>query len=479
MTLILDGSSLTVAQLNRAARLEEPIDVDADALQRASRAHDLLVAAAAAGEVYGATTGVGANRSMTLDQSLPGQAFRLWRSSSVGTGATLTAPVARAAMIVRLNQILAGGSGIGPAMTEALAEAIREERTPVLHDVASIGTGDLSALSELGLTLSGERAWSDGSLTVAIPAEHDGLPLISSSAVTFAVAAAALERAWVFLHAATVVGALSFLAVRGSVEPFLPPHPAGFRSLAALFQDLTNGDAQQPSLPRRVQDPFGLRALPQVHGAAMEAWTQAQTVLEDGINGSHENPRVAGDIVIHNGRFHTMRTGLALDSFRSVLLSVSTLSSARTSKLMDPATSGLTAFLSDGGAGSSGLMLLEYVVEDALAELRLLAHPTSGASVSISLGVEEHASFAPQSARALTRMLEHLESILSAEALAAHRALSMDAGSTLSPSADRVVTALRGAVSTRLEDRPLGADLDAVRAVIRQVHDLARGPEAP
>lgn len=474
MPLVLDGSSLSVLQLNRAARGEDPVTVDSSALERASLAHDLLLRAAATGQVYGATTGVGANRSMALDKSARGQAYRLWRSGSVGTGTPLPASIARAAMIIRLNQILAGGSGISPAMTRALLTAIQEDRVPVLYDMASIGTGDLSALSELGLTLTGERAWTDGTITTCAPGEHDGLPLISSSAVTLGIAAAALERARLLLDVATVVGALSFLAVRGSIEPFLPPHPPGFRPLADLFRVLTTDTAGHGAMPRRVQDPFGLRALPQVHGAAVEAWMHASGVLGDGINGAHENPRVEGDIVIHNGRFHTMRTGLTLDSFRSVLLSVSSLSSARTSKLMDPATSGLTPFLSDGGTGSSGLMLLEYVVEDSLAEMRLLAHPTSGASVSISLGVEEHSSFAPQSARALTRMLDHFETILAAEALAAHRALSMDSDNELPASAERVTAALSKATSTRLEDRPLGIDLGAVREILYCLPDRAQ-----
>ena len=180
--------------------------------------------------------------------------------------------------------------------------------------------------------------------------------------------------------------------------------------------------------PARLQDPFGLRTLPQVGGALHEALAALHDVLTIELGAASENPLVAGDAVFHHGGFHAASVALALDTARLALVPFAELSLARLSALMEPRLTGLEPFLSGGAPGSSGLMIAEYVGADALARLRALAVPTTTGGISISRGLEEHASFAWQGAQQARDAVGHLRSLLALEHVAARRALDATAG---------------------------------------------------
>src|SRR3954470_4628602 len=210
----LDGRSLTIDDLIAAASGQAVVVVDEAALSLAEERHAVLHAALARGAVYGANTGVGANRN---ERTAPGadaggdsgldaggsHALRLLRSHCAGVGPVEDDLTARATMVTRLNQILAGGSGISRRVADALAEALRVGAVPTMHSWGAIGTADLAALAELGLTLAGERPWRSGRGPVITIDATDALPMISSSAVTVATAALALDRVRRQLRAST------------------------------------------------------------------------------------------------------------------------------------------------------------------------------------------------------------------------------------------------------------------------------------
>ena len=265
----LDGRTLTVAALVRSAR-PAPRDgagpgCDPDALLRVVRAHAIAQDVGASGPVYGQTTGVGANRAVVVPRAdVEGHVLRLLRSHAGGFGVVEDDDVARATVLVRLNQLLAGGSGVSPHVVEALAAAVAARAVPTLHRCGSIGTGDLSALAEVALTLAGERPWRAGSVPAVRLGRTDGLALISSNAVTIAVAALAAEDLRVLLDAAHVVAALSFSALRGSSESYAEvvhasTGDAGQVASASMMRRLL-ADHDTPAA--RIQDPFALRAVP-------------------------------------------------------------------------------------------------------------------------------------------------------------------------------------------------------------------------
>ena len=219
--------------------------------------------------------------------------------------------------------------------------------------------------------------------------------------------------------------------------------------------------------PRRVQDPFGYRAFPQVHGPALDCVALAADVIEAELNGSPENPLidVAGHAVWHNGNFHTAYVGLALDAIRAALFQTAALSVARLGTLVEPAFTGLNAFLADNPA-SSGIMILEYVAHSAVADIRRFASPAALGGAVLSRGVEEHAGFGTQSARATGDAVAAYRAVLGCELMAATRALRMQgrppAGGKLRHAYDLADSALEPGTA----DRPLDDDLVAAQEVL-------------
>ncbi|TDO32585.1 aromatic amino acid ammonia-lyase [Paractinoplanes brasiliensis] len=455
----LDGANLTISGLVAIASGRCGVEVEAAALRRVGESNALLQHARAHGAVYGANTGVGANRHERANDEERG--LRLLRSHCAAVGPVEDDVTARAAMTVRLNQILAGGSGISPRVAEALAEALRDGAVPTLHSWGAIGTADLAALAELGLTLAGERPWQNGKGPTTTIDATDALPLISSSALTVGTAALALQRMQSQLRASVVVAALSFLALRGNPEAYdiavhrNRAHP-GQVEVARLMSRLVAGAAA----PVRIQDPFGLRVLPQVTAPAIHAARTLDDVLTGEINAAVENPLVTPEGVLHHGQFHTATLASGLDAARGAFLPVLSLSTARLGLLMRPDLTGLRAFLASGPAGSSGLMISEYVVQDLLTEIRVGMTPTAAGTLSISLGLEEHASFATQGARSLRTMTQLAPTLLAAELVAAVRALRMAPGRlTVGPLRDAYEMADE-ALDPSEDDRPLGIDLE-------------------
>jgi histidine ammonia-lyase len=435
----LNGAGLTCSQVHEAAYGRARVTIAS--LDRARAAW--ATAQGLTGPVYGRSTGVGANRDIPLNE--PG--LGLLRSHSCGAGPLIEPARARAMLVVRLNQLLVGGSGIDPAVLPVLADAVNGGFTPPIQTYGAIGTGDVVALSTTALCLLGEVQWRrEGAQDVPGPryplAPGDALPFISSGAATLADAAIACHLLRRLLDAAVDVAALSFTAVDASAEPLASPvqearpHP-GQALVAARLRGLLTRE-----LATRVQDPYAYRAFAQVHGAAVDALDRAAAAVETDLNAATENPLIAGTLAWHNGNFHSAPVALALDGLRAALTQTAQLSTARLATLMNPAYTGHLPFLADH-SGGSGVMILEYVAQDALAELRHLASPVTTGTAVISLGAEDHAGFATQAARYALRCVEPLEIVLACERTAALRAR-------------------RGATP----DRPLTQDLSDSRTVI-------------
>ncbi|TDD26493.1 aromatic amino acid ammonia-lyase [Nonomuraea diastatica] len=414
----LDGAGLTCAQVHEAAY--DGARVTISSLDRARAAW--ATAQGLRGPVYGRSTGVGANKAVTVEA--PG--LDLLRSHACGAGAPISPARARAMLVVRLNQFVAGGSGIDPAVLPVLAHAVNAGFTPPIRTYGAIGTGDLTALSITALCLLGEHPWRhDGASPAEEPrfplASSDALPFISSGAATLADAAIACHRLRLLLEAAVDVAAMSFTAVDASAEPLAAavqearPHPGQAVVATRLRALLSQG------LATRIQDPYGFRAFAQVHGAAVDALDRTTATIEIDLNAATENPLISGTLAWHNGNSHAAPVALALDALRAAIVQTAQLSTARLAALMDPAYTGRLPFLARQ-RGSSGALILEYVAQDAMAVLRHLAVPVTTGTAVISLGTEEHASFATQAARLTLRCLEPLALVLACERTAALRA---------------------------------------------------------
>ncbi|MDT7636975.1 MAG: histidine ammonia-lyase [Pseudonocardiales bacterium] len=428
----IEGSGLRCADVVRIARRSASIELDEHAVARAERAYQLAVEIGAKRAVYGRTTGVGANRHTVVDPNSADQhGLQLLRSHAGGTGAALPEDSVRATLAIRLNQLAAAGSGVHPRLLYALETALRVGAIPLVHSRGAIGTGDLTALAEVALTMAGERPWMAGWLDPVAVSPGDALAFISSNAATLAEAVLTWHDLHRLLQASQVVAALSYCALGGSPEAFSEqvhaarPHPGSVRCAAEMRRLLIGEEPPGPG--RRLQDPFGLRAFPQVQGPALDAVDSLERVLTIDINAAAENPLIDVDSqeAYHHGQFSTAYLALTLDHLRVALHHVAELSAARLSDLVEPELTGLTPFLSAGSASSSGIMILEYVAHDALGELRHAASPVTLGTAVISRGLEDHASFSTQAARSTAAAVSAYRTVLACEVLGAVRALRL------------------------------------------------------
>lgn len=472
----LDGQSATrlgIVDIGYGGSVEVP----AEGLAAVVRSQKALHIARQNGIVYGADTGVGANREIaipTRDLRSGEHALRLLRSHCMAVGDQVPDHVARSALAVRLNQLLSGGSGISPVVVGALVEALRTESIPPMHEYGGIGTGDLSVMAELGLTLAGELPWLCGGIEPITFDDTDALPLMSSNALTISTACHGLSRWSAVLDASLVVAALTLMAAEGSTQAYDPrvasrrPHAQQehvSRRMSLLLESADRG------LGARVQDPFGLRVVPQVAAVAVDAVQRCDQTLQLEINSASENPLFIDGEALHHGQFQLATLAAVLDSVRTSSYAVVSLSAARIGMMMKSDITGLARFLADGPPGSSGLLISEYIAQDAVARIRPLAFPNSAVSVNISIGLEEHASFASQGARFLGQIAEIASITLAVEALVAVRALRLAPERLRDCPARAAFDMLEGSVAMSAEDRPTGPDVEAVR---EQIYDLAQ-----
>ncbi len=479
LELVVDGRTLRCADVALVADHDLVVRVAEEATRRAGDAWALVTELAANREIYGRTTGVGANRDLTVDEDAgPEHGRRLLRSHAGGTGEPMPARQVRAMLLIRLNQLAAGGSGAHPRLLDALAGALTAGAVPLIHRTGSIGTGDLTALAETALTLAGERPWATGSLAPVALDTSDALAFMSSNAATLADAVLASRELDRLLRASHAVAALSYVVMGGSPEAYATPvhearpHPGQVRCAAEMRRLLGMRRVPQPG--RRIQDPYGLRAFPQVQGPALDALDYLTRVLSVEINAVTENPMVslsAGD-VFHHAHFHTAYVAVALDQMRATIHHVAELSASRLGDLVEPSFTDLPAFLASGPPGSSGVMILEYVAHDALATLRQAALPVTLGTAVVSRGVEDHASFATQAARAAGQAADAYRQVLACEVVAAVRALRMRPADVVELPIRAAFDLADAVLDPTLSDRPLSGDLEAAATLLDRFADI-------
>lgn len=419
--LEIDGTALTCGEIAAAARGGEPVRLTAAAWDRVRASYDWADREAQRRPVYGRTTGVGANKSVAVDPTGDprglGHARRLLHSHATAAGRLRSAERVRAMLLVRLNQLAAGGSGASPGVVAALEALLRSGETPDVRELVGIGTGDLSALAVVALRLSE---------TVEFAAS-DALAFLSSSAATIADAALAAADLDELLHAGVAVAALTFGVVDGNIEAFSPAaeRATPFPGPVAVCRWMRALVGAEP-VPARIQDGFGLRTLPQVQGNALDAVSRLAELVAVLAGSAAENPVALPDLPLaHHGGFAMAPLTTAVASALHAVAQAGQLVQARLAMLMDPAQTGLAAFLADGTPGASGAMSLEYVAAAALGDLRLAATPAGTQSAVLSRGAEDDASFASLAARQALGAVPMLRTLTACELVAALRGVRM------------------------------------------------------
>jgi histidine ammonia-lyase len=473
--IVVDGAQLTAADIVAIAYRRDEVEISTAARDRARVSAEFADEVATHRPIYGRSTGVGANRMVSLADPA-GQALGLLRSHATSGGPLRAPERVRAMLAVRLNQLAAGGSGASPALLDGLLEMLRLDALPPVRELGTLGTADLPALATTALALAGEVATTPA-LTPIVLGIGDAAPFMSSNAATIADAALALDELQTLARAALVINALTFTAVDGNAEAFAPaveqvtPFDGARRVCRALRALVGN------TPPARIQDPFGLRALPQVHGAFLDRLAELETVTVAMSNAPSENPvllPLAG--VAHHGGFHAAYLAQALDSTRLALGQTAQLTLARITMFAEPANTGLAPFLGDGTAGASGAMIVEYVAASALAELRALAQPVALHTVTLSRGVEEGASFASIAATHALSAIASYRTMLAAELVLAMRCIRMRTATPPPTLTDAF--GMCAVLSAEVADRELTADIATAEALLTELAQTmpASGP---
>ncbi|CAN5170251.1 histidine ammonia-lyase [soil metagenome] len=490
-TIRITGTGLTIADVVAVARRDVAVALDRGAEQRASAAAK-YVAKIADGDaaVYGVNTGYGDLASVRIAAAdLRALQRNLVRSHAAGVGEPLAPEIVRAVLLLRAQTLAAGRSGVRPETIRLIIDMLNRGVLPIIPRHGSVGaSGDLAPLAHAALVLIGEgEALHDGKRKSAADAlrhaglrplelaPKEGLSLINGTQVMSAIGCLALHDAAALATSADITGAMTAEALRSSDAPWdealhdARPHP-GQRAVAANLRSLVGGSPIRASHRHndpRVQDPYSVRCIPQVHGASRDALAYARGVLEVEINAVTDNPLVFADEgrVVSGGNFHGQPVAVALDLATIAVAELADIAEARIDRITNGRTSGLPAFLTPDAGRNSGFMVAQYTAAALVTENRLRAFPASVESVPTSAGMEDHVSMGLHAALKLADVVRNTRDVLAIEALCAAQGLDLLGMRSTQPlEAARAV--LREHAPRLVEDRALGPEIAAISEVI-------------
>jgi histidine ammonia-lyase len=488
--------SITTAPV-RLATLEADLDARLAAL-RADRSavvasRRLVEKALDDGEAhYGLNTGFGALARTRIGRAdVETLQVNLLRSHAVGMGPPVPRAIARRMLRLKVHALGQGFSGVSEAVFERLVLMAERDLIPVVPSRGSLGaSGDLAPLAHLALPLLGEGQLWDGDaarpaaevlaregLAPVRPGAKDGLALINGTQFMQAYATVAVEKAARLARTADVLAAMSLEAARGSARPFDPrvhavrPHP-GHGAAAKNVRRLLEGSEILPSHAGcgKVQDPYSIRCVPQVHGASRDALAYAAGVVETEVNSVTDNPLVFSDgagapDLVSAGNFHGQPLALALDTLAIALAEWASISERRSYLLLD-GYDDLPPFLIQSSGLDSGFMIPQYAAAALVSENKTLCHPASVDSIPSSRGQEDHVSMGAWGALKALMVAENAERVLAVEVLTAAQALDFRRPFKAGRGVEAAHAAIRQTVAFRYHDALFEPDLAAATALV-------------
>jgi len=441
--------------------------------------------------VYGVNTGFGKLASVRIDaHDLERLQRNIVLSHAAGVGEALPRPVARLMLALKLANLARGASGVRPETLALLEAMLARGLIPVIPSQGSVGaSGDLAPLAHMAVAMIGvgdlER---DGRRVPAADAlraagleplalgPKEGLALLNGTQFSTACALAGLFEAELLLRSALVTGALSTEAAKGSDAPFDPRIHAlrghvGQIDAAAALARLIAGSAIRASHlldDPRVQDPYCLRCQPQVMGAVLDVLRQAAATLATEANGVTDNPLIFPhtDEALSGGNFHAEPVAFAADMIALAICEVGSIGERRIAMLVDPAPSGLPAFLTPRPGLNSGFMIAQVTAAALVSENKQRAYPASVDSIPTSANQEDHVSMAAHGARRLLGMAENARAVVGLELLAAAQGCDFHAPLRSSDTLEAARSLLRARTPTLKEDRHFAPDIAAATELV-------------
>ena len=439
--------------------------------------------------VYGITTGFGKFSDVVISQDECKLLQKnLIITHAVGAGDPFKEDIARGILLLRVNSLSNGFSGICLETVETMIAMLNKGVTPFIPEKGSLGaSGDLAPLSHMVLPMIGlGMAWYKGELLPGAEAmERAGIPVIELSAkeglalnngtqAMTSVGAHALHDAITLLKTADIAAALSFEAQNGVVDALdarvhqVRPHAgqmATARNLLKLLEGSKNASRQGEI---RVQDAYSLRCCPQIHGASKDAVNYVGGRVDIEINAVTDNPLIFREdrSGISGGNFHGQPRALSFDFLKIAESELADVSERRIERLVNPAYSGLPAFLTPNGGVNSGFMIVQYSAAALVSENKVLAHPASVDSIPSSAGQEDHVSMGTIAARQAGEIGRNVRRVLAMELMVACQGIDMRGNKGLGKGTQAAYDLVRKCVARLDEDRELYEDINYCEKII-------------
>ncbi len=496
MTIVIDGSDLTVEKMVRIARDGEQVELYPEALDRIKACRGMLEEKLKAREImYGTNTGIGEFSEVVLTDEQVEQFQRyLIYNHAAGIGEPVSIENVRGAIASRINVHAHGMSGCRPEITLTPVDMLNKGVTPVVCQKGSVGAcGDLAPMAQIALLLMGEgEAYFQGErLPGALAMERAGIPVpglqardglatINGSNLITAISALHLYDMNRWLKQAEIACAMSLEALKANLKPYdVRLHQArGFsgavRSAKAIMQCIAGSDLVTGKMKTKVQDAYSMRSSPQVIGAAHDAVAFARSQVEIELSGVGDNPIFMPEynLTLTGANFQGSPVSLPMDMAGAAITMVCVLSERRMNRLTNPALSvGLPAFLTKGAGMFSGLMLSQYTADSLIVEQRILSMPASIQSIPAAADQEDFVSMGMNTALKNNQILDNAYGVLGIEFMAAAQALDFR---EFTPGHGVQVArqVIRKHVAYLDEDRPLYPDHNAMKALVQSCEIL-------
>jgi histidine ammonia-lyase len=490
MTVYIDGQTMNIEKVEEIARKGATAEYSADAKVKIDRCWNVVEEMVKSGKaIYGVTTGIGEFARIRVS---PEEGALLQKniiySHAAGTGDPFPEPVVRGAMALRGNVLARGNSGVRFSTAEIFTKMLNRGVTPMVFEKGSVGTsGDLSPLSQLAEVCIGEgKAYYKGELLDGCVAMKkagiepiqltykEGLGLINGSQMVTSGSALLLVDARRLLKNALIAYSMSIDALKGvpsaydarlhASRPFLGQNAAAhnLRTLMADSEIIADKSG-------KVQDGYSMRCTPQVLGPSIDCWFYVRDQIETEMNSSADNPLFFPDdnAYLAGGNFHGQPLGMAIDFLCIAMSEVANLSERHTNRLLNPALSGLPDFLVDGRGINSGLMVAQYTAAALVSENKVLSHPSTVDSISVSADQEDHVAMSPIAVRKCGEILRNVGAVLAIEMYAAAQA--MDFRKPLKPGRGTKIAydVIRKHVTFLEKDRVLYPDINKIAELVR------------
>ncbi|WP_050616839.1 histidine ammonia-lyase [Bacillus testis] len=490
----LNGHGLTIEQVKRICLDDEPIQLAPDAVERVRNSRKAVEGMVDKGAiVYGITTGFGKLSDVGINGcDVEALQLNLIRSHACGVGSPFPEVVSRTMMVLRLNALLKGYSGVREEVVRLLETFINRRIHPVIPQQGSLGaSGDLAPLSHLALALIGEgKVFGDNGETAdtatvlvknninpLVLQAKEGLALINGTQAMTAVALLNYVEAEQLAYDSEWIASLTFEGLRGVVDAFHPLlHEArGYPQQSAVAERMRNWLQGSSLVSRqgeiRVQDAYSLRCIPQVHGASWQVLDYVKEKIEIEINGATDNPLVFGEqLVLSGGNFHGQPIAFSMDFLKIGVAELANMSERRIERLVNPQLNdGLPAFLSPEPGLQSGAMIMQYAAASLVSENKTLAHPASVDSIPSSANQEDHVSMGTIAARHAGLIIENARRVLAIECICAMQAVEYRGIDQSSPALQKKWKEMRRHIPAIAQDRVFSYDIEAMDRLLRVI----------